>query len=229
MPTEVLESRSIASRFEKHCCRIKPESAILKSRLEGVVMTLDFTTLENALLMLGQRLAYVKKFYEVVAIGGGSLVLLGFIDRATKDLDLVAVRKDGNLATANPLPSELVKEIAAVGAALDIGEAWVNAGPASLFDAGLPVGFEERLTIKKYENLVVYIAGRLDQICFKLYAAVDQGPKSKHFADLKQLSPSQDELVFAKKWCLTQDVSPEFAILMQQALNALGLSNAIGV
>lgn len=40
-------------------------------------MDLDFTTLENALTMLGQRLAHSKQHYEVVAIGGGSLLLLG--------------------------------------------------------------------------------------------------------------------------------------------------------
>jgi uncharacterized nucleotidyltransferase DUF6036 len=192
-------------------------------------MELDFATLENALLLLGQRLSYAKKCYEVVAIGGASLVLLGFIDRATKDLDLVAVKRDGYLTTAKPLPPDLVREIAAVGAALEIGENWVNAGPASLLESGLPEGFEERLNVRKYESLTIYFAGRLDQICFKLYAAVDQGPKSKHFADLKQLKPSQEELLFAKRWCLTQDVSLEFSILLQQALSMLEISDDIRV
>lgn len=54
-------------------------------------MELDFTALENALIMPGQRLANSKQHYEVVAIGGASLVLLGYIDRATKDLDLIAL------------------------------------------------------------------------------------------------------------------------------------------
>lgn len=54
-------------------------------------MELDFITLENALIMLGQRLSRSKQYQEVVAIGGASLVLLGYIDRTTKDLDLVAV------------------------------------------------------------------------------------------------------------------------------------------
>jgi len=56
-------------------------------------MELDFITLEKALIMLGQRLAHSQQHYEVVAIGGASLVLLGYIDRTTKDLDLVAVKK----------------------------------------------------------------------------------------------------------------------------------------
>ncbi len=154
-------------------------------------MELNFTALENALVMLGQRLERSKQYYEVVAIGGASLVLLGYIDRATRDLDLVAIKESGSLISANPLPPSLLKEIAVVGAALGIGEYWVNGGPSSLLEAGLPDGFEERLVSRNYHGLTVHFASRLDQICFKLYAAVDQGPVSKHFADLKRLDPTK--------------------------------------
>jgi hypothetical protein len=186
-------------------------------------MLLDVNALENALILLGQRLLQSKQYYEVVAIGGGSLVLLGYIDRATKDLDLVAVMEGGQMISAKTLPQGLVREIAEVGAALEIDEFWVNGGPTSLLNAGLPGGFEDRLIIRKYGGLTIYFAGRFDQICFKLYAAVDQGPTSKHFADLKQLEPTPDELLLAKKWCLTQDASVEFSHILSQALNALGV------
>lgn len=188
-------------------------------------MELDFTTLENAIIMLGQRLGQSKQHYEVVAIGGASLVLLGYIDRATKDLDLVAVMEAGHLMSARPLPQGLLKEIALVGAALEIGENWMNDGPTSLLKAGLPDGFKERLEIRKYDGLTIYFASRLDQICFKLYAAVDQGPASKHYADLKQLEPTCDELKIAEKWCLTQDVSSVFFTMLTQAINALGVGH----
>jgi hypothetical protein len=108
-------------------------------------MGFDFTALEDAISMLGQRLEQSRQHYEVVAIGGASLVLLGYIDRATKDLDLVAVIEAGHLMSARPLPQGLVKEIALVGAALEIGENWMNDGPTSLLKAGLPDGFKERL------------------------------------------------------------------------------------
>lgn len=78
------------------------------------------------------------------------MVLLGYIDRATKDLDLVAVMEFGQMISAKPLPQGLIKEIAAVGAALEIGEFWVNGGPTSLLNAGLPEGFEDRLIMRKY-------------------------------------------------------------------------------
>jgi len=186
-------------------------------------MELDFNTLENALELLGQRLANLKHYYEVVAIGGGSLVLLGHIDRSTKDLDLVAVIESGHYISANPLPKGLLKEIAAIGKALDLGENWINGGPTALLETGLPEGFEERLIVRKYGALTIHFAGRLDQICFKLYAAVDQGPSSKHFADLKKLAPTQNELMTAHRWCLTQDVSDEFSTMLEQALAALGV------
>lgn len=188
-------------------------------------MDLDFTSLENALIMLGQRLFRSKQYYEIVAIGGGSLVLLGYIDRTTRDLDLIALMEAGSLVSANPLPYNLLKEIAEVGSALEIGEHWVNAGPCSLLKTGLPEGFMERLVIRKYEGLTIYFAGRLDQICFKLYAAVDQGPTSKHFADLKRLAPVTAELLVAKQWCLTQDVSLEFSTTLTQTLIALGVKH----
>lgn len=50
-------------------------------------MDLDFNSLENALILLGQRLLKKKKHFEVVAIGGASLVLLEYLDRTTKDID----------------------------------------------------------------------------------------------------------------------------------------------
>lgn len=186
-------------------------------------MELDFHSLENALFALGQRLAHSRQHYEVVAIGGANLVLLGYIDRATKDLDLVALMESGRLISAKPLPSGLLKEIKEVGIALEIGEFWVNGGPTSLLDSGLPEGFEGRLVTRKFDGLTIHFAGRLDQICFKLYAAVDQGPTSKHFADLKRLEPNHMELLTAKKWCLTQDISPEFSLFLGQALITLGV------
>lgn len=191
-------------------------------------MDLNSTTLEHALILLGQRLSQSRQHYDVVAIGGASLVLLGYIDRTTKDLDLVALVEEGRLVSAKPLPQGLLKEIAAVGTALELGEYWVNGGPTSLLEAGLPEGFQERLVTRNYHGITIHFADRVDQICFKLYAAVDQGPSSKHFIDLKRLEPTHQELLNAKIWCLTQDVSSEFSVMLTQALNALGVEHGNG-
>jgi hypothetical protein len=65
---------------------------------------------------------------------------------------------------------------------------WINAGPASMLQLGLPEGFLGRAVRREYGGLVIYLASRYDQICFKVYAAADDSPRGKHFADLKQLA-----------------------------------------
>jgi hypothetical protein len=178
--------------------------------------------LGEALSMLGQLLLDRKECYEVVAIGGGGLLLLGLISRPTRDVDLVACVDEGRLVTASPLPKSLASAIGEVGIALGCGKSWMNSEPSQLFEMGLPVGFQTRWRTMQHGGLIIHLAGRFDQICFKLYAAVDQGPESKHFADLKLLKPSKDELEEAEKWCKTHDVSEEFAALLQDVKIALG-------
>ncbi|MEE8409737.1 MAG: hypothetical protein V3T05_09040 [Myxococcota bacterium] len=153
-------------------------------------MTLTAGTLEQALQTLGELLDDRGHPAEVVAIGGGSLLLTGFIERPTKDLDLVAIVEDGEYTTAKPLPDHLAAAAKDVAAALGLADYWFNGGPTELLDLGLPKGFASRVETRTYGALTIHIAGRFDQICFKLYAAVDQGPDSKHFADLERLQPS---------------------------------------
>ncbi len=188
-------------------------------------MEIDAISLEVALNALGQLLTERKDHHEVVAIGGGSLLLLGQIDRTTKDLDIVALFNAGQLVSAHPLPSSLLQAVKEIANAFELGEEWINEGPSSLFEAGLPSGFETRLETRYYGGLIVHLAGRFDQICFKLYAAVDQGPRSKHFADLKSLLPTLDELLEAKKWCLTQDLSEPFREELNKLITPLGVPN----
>ncbi len=190
-------------------------------------MDMNSATLGQALDILGQLLANRKRHYEVVAIGGGSLLLLGQIVRMTKDLDLVAlVESSGQFISANPLPSDLLNAIREVGMALELGEGWINPGPTSLLEMGLPPGFKTRTQVRHYGGLTLHLAGRLDQICFKLYASVDQGPSSKHFADLKLLQPNESELQVAKSWCITHDVSEGFASTLEAALISMGVESA---
>ncbi len=188
-------------------------------------MEIDLVSLENALEVLGQLLADRELHYEVAAVGGGSLLLLGLIERPTRDLDLVALIKDHALISANPLPSPLVQAVEEVGKALDLGKDWLNIGPASLLEMGVPSGFMGRLHVRKYKGLTLYLADRFDQICLKLYASVDQGPQSKHFTDLLALMPTRDELNLAKNWCITQDVSMNFAQNINEVLEHIHAFN----
>ena len=180
-------------------------------------MGFDSNSLENALRDLGQLLSDQGHYYEIVAIGGGGLLLLGLITRPTKDLDLVALVDKGEFISANPLPPPLAQAAFEIGDARNLGEHWFNSGPADLLRLGLPDGFKNRMETSVYKGLTVHLAGRFDQICFKLYAGVE-GPRSKHFADLKILKPNEKELEEATKWCLTQDGSQEFIFELTAAL-----------
>lgn len=184
-------------------------------------MEINSKGLEEALRVLGDLLADRGLHYEVAAIGGGSLLLLGLLDRTTKDLDLVALVKGRNLISADPLPKPLIQAAEEVGKALNLGKEWLNIGPADLFKMGLPPGFMGRLHMRKYGGLTLLLADRVDQIFFKLYASVDQGPYSKHFADLKALKPTLDELHRAKTWCVSHDTSDQFANDLNQAIKSL--------
>jgi hypothetical protein len=184
-------------------------------------MALTQDLLSQALDALGQVLAQRKQAHEVVAIGGGSLLLLGLIQRPTRDIDLVALVDDGHYLSAEPLPASLKQAVEEVGRALGLASDWMNAGPTELLRFGLPEGFQSRLVTKTYGGLTVHIASRFDQICFKLYASVDQGPRSKHFADLGRLAPNHEDLERARSWCVTHDTSQAFADQLEQALAAL--------
>jgi hypothetical protein len=69
----------------------------------------------------------------------------------------------------------------------------------------------------------VQVAGRLDQICFKLYAAVDQGLESKHATDLRMLGPAPEELMNAARWTRTHDPSDGYREMLLKTLIALGV------
>jgi hypothetical protein len=176
--------------------------------------------LEGLLADVGALLKSQHQRLEVAAIGGGSLMLLGLIERPTRDIDLVGLVEDGKVRRSEPLPKALEQAILDVARLRNIDSDWMNAAPSQISEHGLPEGFMERAVRREYGGLVVYLASRKDQICFKLYAAVDQGPDSKHTADLRLLMPTADELAFAAAWAKTQDPSEGFSAILSQVLEA---------
>lgn len=69
---------------------------------------LGIAELDTALSMLGDLLMDRGLSYEVVAIGGGGLLLLGLMIRTTKDLDLVALVDKGDFLCKTP-PSPITQ------------------------------------------------------------------------------------------------------------------------
>lgn len=119
------------------------------------------TSFDEALATLGALLVERGLRYELYAVGGGALQLLGLIRRPTRDIDVTGL-----------------------------------------------------------------LAGRTDQISFKLYAAVDLGPDSKHFSDLRQLEPTTEELLIAGRWARTHDPSDGFRGQLVRALRDMGVPDA---
>ena len=182
---------------------------------------------EALLSALDEQLASRGERFELVVIGGSALIALRLVARtATKDVDVVALRTERGLEQAKPLPPTLVAARDKVARDFEISEGWLNAGSADLLRWGLPDGFVDRLTPRRYgDHLVVHFAGRLDQIHFKLYAAADQ-QGGRHEDDLRALDPTEDELVLAARWTRTQDPSEGFLLMLQAKLADLGVVDA---
>jgi hypothetical protein len=178
-------------------------------------------SLTSALQLLGEVLAERGEKYEVVAIGGAGLQMLGVIDRPTQDLDLLALLEGAELVEiTGALPDGLQQAITDVARVLGLSDDWMNSKPSQTMQFGLPEGFQSRLERRAFGALGLSLASRLDQIHFKLYAAVDDSPRGKHFADLRKLKPTRDELLTAADWAKTHDTSEPFALLVEQVIEA---------
>lgn len=186
----------------------------------------DQDNIDRLLAALGEQLASAGERYELVVIGGSGLLALGLIERATRDIDIVALRANGDLNSAEPMPRGLRAARDRVARDFSLPAEWLNPGPTDLLRFGLPEGFGDRLERRDYgRGLVVYLASRYDQIHFKLYALVDQGP-GKHEEDLRALSPTEEELIAAAAWSRSHDPSEGYARVLRDALTHLGVKRA---
>jgi hypothetical protein len=187
------------------------------------------TQLETSLRALGQLLEARGQHYEVVLIGGGNLILRGLITRpTTKDLDLLGEWTADGIKPMRPMPEPLRIAIVDVARAYGLASEWINLGPESLLDLGLPDGFLGRLERHDYGGLVIWLADRVDMVCFKLYAAVDQGTRSRHLQDLRDLRPDRDELLAAARWTIKHDPSPGYRSLLVDTLDQFGVEDTDG-
>jgi hypothetical protein len=164
--------------------------------------------------------------YELVVIDGSALLALGLVSRATRDVDLVGLKQGEAIVPVDPLPELLAAACRRVARDFRLPDRWLNGGPTSLLELGLPEGFVERLHRREYgPSLTVHFASRLDQIHFKLYALVDHGP-GKHEDDLRALQPTHAELLAAARWSRTHDPSQGYRTMLLRALAHLGVEDA---
>lgn len=158
-------------------------------------------------------------------IGGSGLIAIDAVSRATRDVDVVALERDGELVSAEPLPAAVRDSAATVARDLGLEANWLNAGPTGLLLHGLPAGFVDRLVTRDYgAALRVSFAARVDQIFFKLYAAADRR-EARDFSDLERLAPTDDELRAGARWARTHNMPGPFDDAMARALAELGVED----
>lgn len=191
---------------------------------------LDETRLHEAMTLLGELLSERGQSFEVLAIGGGALLLLGLSKRATIDLDVVARRRDSRWTKSRPLPMELARAVDEVASVLGLptDKPWLNDGPSFLFEMGLPGGWEARTATRTFGALTVRILAREDLIVLKLWAATDaRAPerRARDVGDLQQLAPNRDELLRAVRWCRAKDGT----VGVLDSSGVLGILKELGV
>lgn len=179
-----------------------------------MALNLGQAELEKALTLVGELLEAGSHTARLVVIGGTAVNLRGFVSRTTTDVDVLALAEEtvsGELTIRRPapLPAELLAAAAEVARDLNLDPQWINAGPESQWDTGLPPGLVDRIEWRRYRGLSIGLVGRLDLIFLKLYAAADdRDTDSVHFQDLLALKPTLEELESARDWILTtQDPS----------------------
>ena len=194
-------------------------------------MLQDQKEVELILNALGEQLEKLTdQTIELLVCGGSALNVLGLIQRATEDVDILAYvkRNEGQdvfFAKAEPLTSELKMAAEKVARDFNLPDRWLNSGPTSAVDLGLPEGLMQRVITKQFgPKLTIHFLGRYDQIHFKLYAAVDQGA-GKHLDDLMVLKPISEEIEHAARWSMTHDGSEGYKQNLKDMLNYMGFKD----
>lgn len=190
-------------------------------------MKIDNKSIDVVLKALNAQLETINKRIELVVCGGSALAAIGLVKRTTKDIDVLGIveRNNGKLLIKKAvLPNWFEEAANKVARDFNLPKDWINAGPTSLVDLGLPEGLENRLKMLSYgKNLTVHYISRLDQIFLKLYAAVDRG--GYHLQDLMKLKPSEEEIEKAARWSMTHDVSEGYWSVLKSLLRRLGFND----
>jgi len=176
--------------------------------------------LEQLFSALGEHLNAAGASAAIVVVGGSTLSFRGWVERTTKDVDVIAQATASasgkSLRPAEPLPGALVDAVERVARDFGLPEDWLNTVIGAQWDFGLPPGFAQEIEWREFGPLTVGFAGRQSIIALKLFAAVDQGPKTVHLQDLIALAPTPDELDQAGDWVLSQDEGDVFPALVEE-------------
>jgi hypothetical protein len=189
--------------------------------------------IDGALQRLGSRLVY--EYTDPIALvicGGSALNVLNVAQRTTRDVDVLAIVEEMEtgivLRLDKVLPDDFREVVAWVAQDLQLEEDWLNMGPKDVLSVyGAPAGMTERWEEREYgPSLKAFFISRLDQVHFKLLAAMDPKARARHLEDLKyRIKPSEEEVRAAVEWLLDRKTSPQFRDRMRLIVGALGYDN----
>jgi 16S rRNA G966 N2-methylase RsmD len=71
------------------------------------MMSIGSQGLDVALSALNDQLAIVRERAHLSVVGGSGLIAIDAVSRVTRDVDVVALERDGELVSAEPLPASV--------------------------------------------------------------------------------------------------------------------------
>ncbi len=162
---------------------------------------------EEALSSLAEMLdAAGSEPLSLLVCGGAALMVMGQATRGTQDVDLLTYfdrlpLQEAELQRRFELPDEVRLFAGTVARDMGLDPNWLNLGPSSLVQLGLPAGLLGRAQSRQYgDSLTALYVDRLDQIHLKLYASLARD--ERHVADLLALEPDPQEMLLAGRWVL---------------------------
>lgn len=158
---------------------------------------------------------------EAVVIGGLALVLLGIIDRPTRDCDVLHPDLPVNILAAAEAFA-----IAKRKAGQALGNDWLDNGPASLTRV-LEPGWRSRIqSLFRGRALRLSTLQRLDLLSSKLFALCD---RLTDMDDCVAMKPSSEELLAVQPWLELQDANPDWPRHVRNMLVTLSARLGHGV
>lgn len=174
---------------------------------------------------------------EWLVCGGVAMALQNLNTRTTQDVDVLGEWNPSTLEvlSVDHFPENVnscIRRVVSNHPELEgFKDNWINLGPSHLAKVGLPNGFGRRVKSMKFgKTLMLHLLSRVDLIPLKLYAASDRfSPRQQiHFADLKLMNGSFDELDKALDWVRTLSDFEEKRPEIQAVLERLGYDDLAG-
>jgi hypothetical protein len=151
--------------------------------------------------------------FRGTVIGGAALIMMGIIDRATKDVDCLEPALPNNIKDA-------AREFGAryKGPGAPLHDEWLNNGPESLI-RDLPKGWEKRrISLFKGRRLKLLTLGRIDLLRAKIFAFCD---RQQDYQDCLAMKPTARELRTVYPWLKDRDLNELWPEHARRSLKAI--------